>query len=79
MAYDVSFPLVSFPKANGEMPEYQIAAKVPAGSTKEDVRLMWQSFLEDRFKVKVHRETREMPVTSGRGKGRFQGEGVGGS
>lgn len=62
MAYGVSFPLVSFPKANGEMPEYQIAAKVPAGSTKEDVRLMWQSFLEDRFKVKVHREIREMAV-----------------
>jgi len=62
MAYGVSFPLVSFPKANGEMPEYQIAAKVSAGSTKEDLNLMWQNFLEDRFKVKVHRETREMPV-----------------
>ena len=62
MAYGVSFTLVSFPKANGDMPEFQIAAKVPAGSTKEDVKLMWQSFLEDRFKVKVHRETREMPI-----------------
>jgi uncharacterized protein (TIGR03435 family) len=62
MAYEVSFPLVSIPKSNGEMPEYQIVAKVPAGSTKEDVRLMWQSFLEDQFKLKVHRETREMPV-----------------
>ena len=62
MAYGVRFSLVSFPKANGEMPEYQIVAKVPAGSTKEDVNLMWKSFLEDRFKVQVHRETREMPV-----------------
>jgi uncharacterized protein (TIGR03435 family) len=62
MAYGVSFSLVSYPKANGEMPEYQIAAKVPAGSTKEDVRLMWQSFLEDRFQVKVHREISEMSV-----------------
>jgi uncharacterized protein (TIGR03435 family) len=62
MAYEVSFSLVSFPKANGETPEYQIAAKVPAGSTKDDVKLMWQSFLEDRFKLKVHRETREIPV-----------------
>jgi uncharacterized protein (TIGR03435 family) len=62
IAYGVSFALVSFPKANGEMPEYQIAAKIPAGSTKEDVKLMWQSFLEDRFKMKVHRETKEMPV-----------------
>jgi len=61
-AYNVSGILVSFPKSNDAGPEYQIAAKVPAGSTKEDVRLMWQSLLEDRFKVKVHRETKEMPV-----------------
>jgi uncharacterized protein (TIGR03435 family) len=61
-AYGVSFTLISFPKANGDMPEYQIAAKVPAGSTKEDVSLMWQRFLEDQFKVKVHRETREITV-----------------
>jgi uncharacterized protein (TIGR03435 family) len=75
MAYDVSFTLVSFPKANGETPEYQIVAKVPAGSTKEDVKLMWQSFLEDRFKAKVHRETREMPVYElVVGKGGFKGK-----
>jgi len=62
MAYGVSFTLISLPKVNGDMPEYQISAKVPAGSTKEDVKLMWQHLLEDRFKVKVHRETREIPV-----------------
>jgi len=62
MAYGVSFTLISLPKASGDMPEYQVAAKVPAGSTKENVKVMWQRFLEDRFKVKVHRETREMPV-----------------
>jgi uncharacterized protein (TIGR03435 family) len=62
MAYGVNSTLVSFPKANGEMPEFQIVAKVPAGSTREDVKFMWQGFLEDRFKVKAHRETREMPV-----------------
>ena len=62
VAYGVSFSLISYPKENGQGPEYQIVAKVPAGSTKDDVKLMWQSFLEDRFKVKVHRETREVPV-----------------
>ncbi len=61
-AYGVSFTLVSFPKANGEMPEYQVTAKVPAGSTKEDIKIMWQRLLEDRFNLKVHRETRETPV-----------------
>jgi uncharacterized protein (TIGR03435 family) len=30
--------------------------------TKDDMRLMLQSLLEDRFKLKVHRETQEMPV-----------------
>ena len=62
VAYGVSFTLISLPKASGDRPEYQITAKVPAGSTKEDVRLMWQRFLEDQFKLKVHRETREVPV-----------------
>jgi uncharacterized protein (TIGR03435 family) len=62
MAYGVSFSLISLPKTNGDTPEYQIVAKVPAGSGKEDVKLMWQRFLEDRFKLKVHRETREMPI-----------------
>ena len=62
MAYGVSYNLVSLPKTIGEMPEYQIAAKVPAGSSQEDVTLMWRSLLEDRFNVKVHRETKEMPV-----------------
>jgi uncharacterized protein (TIGR03435 family) len=75
MAYGVSFTLVSLPKANGETPEYQIVAKVPAGSTKDDVKLMWQSFLEDRFKVKVRRETKEMPIYElVLGKGGFKGK-----
>lgn len=30
--------------------------------TKEDMRLMLQSLLEDRFKLRVHRERREVPV-----------------
>ena len=30
--------------------------------TKEDMRIMMQSLLEDRFKVKAHRESRQMPV-----------------
>jgi uncharacterized protein (TIGR03435 family) len=30
--------------------------------TREDMRLMLQSLLEDRFKLKVHRERREMPA-----------------
>jgi len=43
---------------------YNIVARTPgAGTPKlEDVRVMLQNLLADRLKVKVHRETREMPI-----------------
>ena len=40
---------------------YDIEARAPGGATDDQVRLMFQSLLEDRFKVKLHRETRELP------------------
>ena len=62
-AYDVSFTKLSFVEtANGQEPQFEIAAKVPSGATKEQVRQMWQKVLADRFKIAVHRETREIPV-----------------
>jgi uncharacterized protein (TIGR03435 family) len=43
--------------------KFDINARAETGeTTKEDMRLMLQSLLEDRFKLKAHRETREMPV-----------------
>jgi uncharacterized protein (TIGR03435 family) len=43
--------------------KFDINARAESGEpTKEDMRLMLQSLLEDRFKLKVHREKREMPV-----------------
>jgi uncharacterized protein (TIGR03435 family) len=41
---------------------YDITAKVPPGATKDDFKLMLQSLLEDRFKMKVHHETRDFPA-----------------
>lgn len=42
---------------------FDINARAPsANPTKDDMRLMVQSLLEDRFKLRVHREKREMPV-----------------
>jgi uncharacterized protein (TIGR03435 family) len=35
-----------------------IVAKVPEGATQEQVNLMWQNLLEDRFGVVVHHESR---------------------
>jgi uncharacterized protein (TIGR03435 family) len=41
---------------------FDIAAKLPAGATREDVNDMLESLLEDRFKVKFHHDKKEFPV-----------------
>jgi uncharacterized protein (TIGR03435 family) len=41
---------------------YDIVAKVPAGATKEQVTVMLQNLLADRFKLSVHRETKQLPL-----------------
>jgi uncharacterized protein (TIGR03435 family) len=40
---------------------YDVAAKVPPGATKDDFNRMLQNLLEDRFKMKLHHETRDFP------------------
>jgi uncharacterized protein (TIGR03435 family) len=41
---------------------YDVAAKVEGSPSDADLRLMFQTLLEDRFKLKVHREMREMAI-----------------
>ena len=41
---------------------YEIAAKIPGGATRREVALMLQSLLTQRFRLAVHRETRELPM-----------------
>ena len=41
---------------------FDIVAKMPAGASKDDAPLMLQSLLEERFKLAVHKETKERPV-----------------
>jgi uncharacterized protein (TIGR03435 family) len=43
---------------------FDIVAKMPVGSRKEDAPLMLQSLLTDRFKLAVHRESREEAVSA---------------
>jgi uncharacterized protein (TIGR03435 family) len=45
-----------------DMERYEVAVKVPDGATKEQIKLMWQNLLKERFKLAVHRETKEVPV-----------------
>jgi len=41
---------------------FDIFAKLPDGSSKDDVPKMLQALLEDRFKLALHRESKEHPV-----------------
>jgi uncharacterized protein (TIGR03435 family) len=41
---------------------YEIAAIVPEGATKADLALMLQRLLEERFKLAIHREQKELAV-----------------
>jgi uncharacterized protein (TIGR03435 family) len=41
---------------------YNVDAKLPAGGTRDQVPEMLQALLADRFQLKMHRETREIPV-----------------
>jgi uncharacterized protein (TIGR03435 family) len=41
---------------------FDIVAKVPAGTTKEQVKVMLQNLLVERFHLTLHRETKELPI-----------------
>jgi len=60
-AYDVKAFQVSGPAWMGTE-RYDIVAKVPAGTTKEQVGVMWQKLLAERFGVMLHHESREFQV-----------------
>jgi uncharacterized protein (TIGR03435 family) len=55
------FQVIGYDKTAVASEWYDIDAKVGHDAAEEQVRLMFQSLLEDRFKFKVHRETRELP------------------
>ncbi|SPE23705.1 conserved exported hypothetical protein [Candidatus Sulfopaludibacter sp. SbA3] len=42
--------------------KYDIAARAPAGSSEDQLRLMLQALLIERFKLAFHRETKELSV-----------------
>lgn len=54
--------------ANGQLPKwakeerFDVEARAPSTTTKDQMRLMMQSLLADRFKLAVHWETHEGPV-----------------
>ncbi len=63
-AYQVaqSYQISPRPSPSRDDPRFDISAKVPAGATRQQFRAMLLDLLNDRFKLTVHREKREMPV-----------------
>ena len=45
-----------------EIQMYEIHAKLPEGSNKDQIPEMLQSLLAERFKLAFHKEARELPV-----------------
>jgi uncharacterized protein (TIGR03435 family) len=60
-AYDIRAYQISGPEWLATQ-RYDVIAKVPAGTTKEQVMIMWQNLLTQRFGVALHRESREFNV-----------------
>lgn len=61
MAYQVKDYQISGPEWIASE-RYDVAAKLPAGAARSQVRNMIQSLLEDRFGLKMHPEKKELPV-----------------
>lgn len=60
-AYDVKNYQISGPGWL-ESERYDVSVRVPAGATQEQVRVMWQNLLAERFGLMLHHEPREFKV-----------------
>jgi uncharacterized protein (TIGR03435 family) len=61
LAYNVKSYQVTAPDWIASQ-RFDIIAKLPEGASKEDVPKMLQALLEDRFKLALHRESKDHPV-----------------
>jgi uncharacterized protein (TIGR03435 family) len=60
-AYEVNDYQISGPNwLDGQ--RFDIVAKIPQGATKEQFQQMLQNLLAERFKLKLHHETKELPM-----------------
>ena len=63
IAYNVKLDQISGPGwMNGQL--YDIVATLPDGASKDEIPAMFQTLLQDRFKLAVHRETKNQPVVA---------------
>ncbi len=61
-AFQIVGPEWTDPPPRSPEGRFDLVANVPAGATKDQLRLMWQNFLKDRFGLTLHHESRQMPV-----------------
>ena len=61
MAYDLKNYQISAPDWMASV-RWDITAKLPDGSDLKQIPAMLQALLRDRFQMKMHRETKELPV-----------------
>ncbi len=60
-AYDVkAYQITGPPWLN--MERYEVIAKIPPGATKDQVRVMWQNLLADRFGLTLHHQSKVFQV-----------------
>jgi uncharacterized protein (TIGR03435 family) len=57
---NAEYQLVASPTEKLIWDEYDIQALAPGSPSDDDLRMMFQTLLEDRFQLKVHREKREL-------------------
>jgi uncharacterized protein (TIGR03435 family) len=61
-AYSVKRSQISGAPSWLDSERFDILAKVPEGATKEQAKVMLQNLLAERFKLTLHRETKELPI-----------------
>jgi uncharacterized protein (TIGR03435 family) len=61
IAYDMPIYRITAPDWL-QTTQFVVSAKVPAGATKEQFRLMMQNMLAERFKLGTHRQQKEMQI-----------------
>lgn len=54
--------LIDPPGRAGDIPRFDVVAKVPAGATSDQVPRMLQNLLADRFQLRMHREERSISI-----------------
>jgi uncharacterized protein (TIGR03435 family) len=73
-AFDINFDQMESPAWMMEA-RYNITARIPSGTTKEQMLPMWQQLLAERFHLAVHREPRvvqKYELLTGNGGARFK-------